>query len=723
MATPLLVQATAQTRPAQTVPDTPPARPAAATDRQHSHLLDAVQVTADKAEEGYGMVQTTRITPPANGPLGSRSWQQTPFMVSQVDTSVMTNQLATDPNDLLAYLPSTQVGQRPLTRGMAGEVVSNSRMDGLNVIDTTAYPVEMLQNVSVLNGLAGSLYGPTAPSGVFDYSLKRPTDHFVNRIIAREDGRGMWTGQLDLGGRIGRGGWLGYRINALQGEGSGVYRGSQERRKLLSGDFDIHLDENTVLQLDASDYYFHQRGFPGSFTYGSKGNTELPNAPDPHLTGLAESYAGVDEHTRIYKAKFIHHFNDHWQISLGGLKEVADRYLGGINTTLTGNSGAYTSNYGQGAASRFTVTSNSLYLNGDFDTGSVHHELNIGTNGFSELQYAGHTPGSVTLGSASLQDPASFPQQSWGEDFGHGHGPLAARNAEQSLVLGDTVHFNEQWALLGVVSSSWLRTQNYARSGALTNSYQVHHAISPTLTAIYTPDSLDTLYFSWARSIQPGDIAPASAVNANQVMAPYRSRQYELGYKRTLGQTQLGAALFHIERAYSFAGEDNIYQTQGTQRNNGIELSANGQISSRLSILGGASWIDARLQGTSSPLNDNRRVVGVPQAQAGVLLDYLLPVPGEDLWAVSLGGQYRSRVAATNSNNSYASAYVAMNLGARWQTRAKGHPLIVRLQLENLTDRRYWAGLYTGSNNGSAASYTGVLGTPRTFSASVELDL
>ncbi len=692
-------------------------------DAHQGHLLKAVQVTAGRGSEGYAMVPETRVELPGNGPLGKQSWQRTPYMVSQLSADVMVNQLATDPTDLLGYLPSTQLGQRPQTRGMVGEVVSNSRLDGLNVIDTTAYPIEALENVTVLNGLAGSLYGPTSPSGVFDYTLKRPTDERSNRIVAREDGRGQWTGQLDLGGRLGRGGWLGYRINALHGEGSGVFRNSSQRRDLLSAGFDIHLDDKTLIQLDGNDYDFHQRGFPGNFTYGSQGNTRLPGAPDPHLTGLAEPYAGLDEHTRTYLGKVKHQFNDHWRLTAGVLKQIADRYLGGVGTTLIGNQGQYRSSYGQGAASRFTVVSNSIYLNGEVDTGSIHHELSFGTNGFSEHQYYGHNPGSTTLGNGNLDTPILFPQLAWGQDFGHGHGPLQARNAEQSLIAGDTVHFNEQWALLGVISSSWLRTSNYTRSGALSNTYQVHHAISPTLTAIYTPDELDTLYFSWARSIQPGDVAPASAVNANEVMAPYRSRQYELGYKRSLGHTQLGMALFHIERAYSFAGDDDIYRTQGTQRNNGIELSANGQITSRLSVLGGASWIDARLQGTSTALTDNRRVVGVPQAQAGVLLDYLLPIPTEDLWAISLGGQYRSRVAATTSNSSYAAAYVSMNLGARWQTRAKGHPLIVRLQLENLTDRHYWASLFPGSSNGTAASYTAVMGTPRTFSASVELDL
>ena len=37
-------------------------------------------------------------------------------------------------------------------------------------------PTEDLSSIQVLNGLAGSLYGPAVPAGVFSYTLKRPTD-------------------------------------------------------------------------------------------------------------------------------------------------------------------------------------------------------------------------------------------------------------------------------------------------------------------------------------------------------------------------------------------------------------------------------------------------------------------------------------------------------------------------------------------------------------------
>ena len=44
-------------------------------------------------------------------------------------------------------------------------MVANSRLDGLNIVSTTAFPVEMLERMDVLNSLTGALYGPASPAG------------------------------------------------------------------------------------------------------------------------------------------------------------------------------------------------------------------------------------------------------------------------------------------------------------------------------------------------------------------------------------------------------------------------------------------------------------------------------------------------------------------------------------------------------------------------------
>ncbi len=70
---------------------------------------------------------------------------------------------------------------RPETRGMQGSNMQNTRMDGMGIVVTGANSMETLQQIEVLNGLGGALYGPANPSGMFNFVPKRPTEQPLRR--------------------------------------------------------------------------------------------------------------------------------------------------------------------------------------------------------------------------------------------------------------------------------------------------------------------------------------------------------------------------------------------------------------------------------------------------------------------------------------------------------------------------------------------------------------
>ena len=101
------------------------------------------------------------------GPLGNRNVLDTPFSITSVPLDLIENLQLKTVNDTLRYLPSVEIRNqqgyevsRPQSRGFQGTVVQNTRLDGLSIIGTTAIPAENLAGIQVLNGLAGSLYGP-----------------------------------------------------------------------------------------------------------------------------------------------------------------------------------------------------------------------------------------------------------------------------------------------------------------------------------------------------------------------------------------------------------------------------------------------------------------------------------------------------------------------------------------------------------------------------------
>lgn len=185
------------------------------------------------------------------------------------------NQQAKSVAELLKYSPSTQMQARggmdvgrPQSRGMQGSVVANSRLDGLNIVSTTAFPVEMLERLDVLNSLTGALYGPASPAGQFNFVAKRPTPQPLREVTLGYQSRSAFSGHVDLGGHLDDDNTFGYRINALNEEGEGSVDDSTLRRRLLAVAFDWNIKPGTQLQLDASHYEFLQRAPPAASAMG-----------------------------------------------------------------------------------------------------------------------------------------------------------------------------------------------------------------------------------------------------------------------------------------------------------------------------------------------------------------------------------------------------------------------------------------------------------------------
>src|SRR5205814_4405722 len=121
-----------------------------------------------------------------------------------------------------------------------------------------------------------------------------------------------------------------------------------------------------------------------------------------------------------------------------------------------------------------------------------------------------------------------------------------------------------------------------------------------------------------------GEQAPAGTANVNQFLAPYHDEEYEAGVKYAVNPRLLVTFdLFHMTRPLAATDAvSNIFHVVGTQRNNGAELFAQGNISPDLSVFGGVSYIDARLLNTGLAATNGKLVVGVPLAKSDFALDY-----------------------------------------------------------------------------------------------------
>jgi iron complex outermembrane receptor protein len=697
-----------------------------------SQQADAVPtVTVTGQTQAYADKPQYITTTAAMGPLGQQSVMDTPASVTTVPQDLIVNQQARTVNDTLRYLPSVEVRDqqglevsRPQARGFQGSVVQNTRLDGVNTGGTTAIAAENLDQIQVLNGVGGTLFGPETPAGVFNYVLKRPTTEPLARFVEGVDGKGVWTEQVDLGGPLGTTGVVAYRLNAVHGQGESTVSGSHVNRNLFAGDVDIHVDPNTVVEVDMSHYHTTITGLPGSIVYdtnkGANTSTTLPGAPDPTRVGLGQPGAGTDLKTDSGLVKVKHRFNDNWNLEVGGLYQDAFRGLYGITNTLIDNRGDYTVTKNFTAVPHYTIASNLIYLNGQVDIGGMRNDLTFGTNGFINNQF--NYKNSIAVTNPTVQNLANPQVESFAATPANGGEYKAGRLTEQSEIIGDTLHLNTQWAVQGVVSRSDIHSVSYDKNGKVTSSNDADGVWSPTLSVIYKPTAKLSTYATAARSLEQGEQAAAGTANANQFLAPYHDKQYEIGAKYALAdKLLLTAAVFHMTRPLATTGLDNVFAVAGTQTNNGLELFAQGSVRRDLSVFGGVTYVDAKLDGTDNPLTDDKLVVGVPRFKSDVTLDYHPDYAA----GFSLTGavHYEARRAATNTNNSFAPSYVTFDAGVRYASALmERHHAAVRLQVLNAGDKHYFSSIADGNIVGSPGANTAYLAAPRTLMASLELD-
>ena len=685
------------------------------------------------AQAGAGGVHNAATNPNYNtgianfGPLGNRSLLDTPYSMTVISNDMLENLQPKTVNDALRYLPDVEIRNqqgyevsRPQSRGFQGTVVQNTRLDGLSVIGTTAIPTENLSGIQVLNGMAGSLYGPATPAGVFNYVLKRPTDGPYASYTQGFDSNSVFTENIDVGGRT-PDGKVGYRFNVVHGEGESWAPESASNRTLASGAIDFYLANRTVIETNFSHYETNTTGLPGSITYFSKTNILLPAAVDPTRLGLGQPGAGTDLITNTGVVKLKHEFNNDWNFEIGGLYQDAVRNLFGITNSMTDNNGDFTVTKNFTAVPHFTIASNTASLNGKFDLFGFRNELTIGTNGFFNGQYSYvNSIAQNPPGTSNLADPTLFslpPVPNNGGQF------KSAILQNQTIVTGDTFHFNDQWAVQSVVSTSFLHSESWLATGAVSSQQTANGIVSPTVSLIYKPFDKITTYASLASSVEQSDQAPAGTANVNQFLAPYHDQEYEVGVKYAVSPGLLATfALFHMTRP--FASTDpvtNIFEVVGMQRNNGAELFLQGAIYQDLSIFGGVSYIDARLENTGLATTNGRLVVGVPLFKTDVALDYH-PV----FWhgfALTGGVHAEGERAATNLNNSFAPSYATFDAGVRYSTTVDKHIITARFQVLNIGNVFYYSSIADGNIVGSPGANTAYLGTPRTFMLSLQMTL
>src|SRR5690606_22883998 len=102
--------------------------------------------------------------------------------------------------------------------------------------------------------------------------------------------------------------------------------------------------------------------------------------------------------------------------------------------------------------------------------------------------------------------------------------PRVARSRLNSLALSDTLSMlDERVQVIAGARYQQIDADNWDRvSGARTSEYR-DHAWTPAVGVIFRPTASTMVYGSYIEGLSRGDVAPQTASNAGEMMAPYKS--------------------------------------------------------------------------------------------------------------------------------------------------------------------------------------------------------
>ena len=534
---------------------------------------ETVNVSAGAVENAY-RVDTVK----PGSPLGNVPILDLPYSVNVISRQLIDDTQSRNFKEAAKYLPliSFQEMQgpevlRPESRGMQGTNMQNDRKDGMGIAVTTPSALEEYEQLEVVNGLASPMYGPTQPSGVFNFVTKRPTNEQYREVELGYEGSTVGTIHTDLGGRVGPKQMFGYRTNLVLADGAGYVTDSQLRRQLAAVALDVRPFTHTAIEGNYSYYNLFQHGYPGWFSYNptispskSSPYTILPvNAPDPTRQGYGQSFSGVDLNNQIGEVRVKQDFSRDWNLVAGVLQQIAFRdintavnSLTNPNASTTGSQAAYLANPGNyqsylantfsSLAPRFQVKSDLGYLTGKFRTWKIGHEVVIASTGYrfaswsannspnkTALCPAGETTCTALTGTTNRSPSVAAPlidvEPAGGLPSYSASSPstygiyVSSVIHQQGFSFADTITLTPHWLLRGSVSQDWTWTNNYTvkkdatttpptfpRSANTAINYSTQ-GVSSTGSIIYKPRVNMTVYGTFADSLQAPDTPPADS--------------------------------------------------------------------------------------------------------------------------------------------------------------------------------------------------------------------
>jgi iron complex outermembrane receptor protein len=644
--------------------------------------LPAIEVRA--AEENTQHLQR----PVSSGALGSRSQLDTPFSTTVVSGEDLADRQVTKLGDVFANEASASDNSNAYNawasyltvRGMQLDWQNGFRIDGLPFVSYgITLPYDHFEQIELLKGLSGFMYGFVTPGGMVNYVTKKPTSTPIRHIDVGLRSDSVWTQHVDLGGRFGTDDRFGYRVNYTHEDGK-LYSGTQIKRDSFSLALDAKITDALTWHFNGLYQDRESTGQSPSFYTGSYTSSSLP-AP---ISGSRKDLQGQDQHLNTtlqhYSTGLKYQLNSDWSLNADYSYSAVTRTRNEGTYYLLNSAGAYSeARYDGAQGHRYSQLQ--ATAQGRFRTGAFAHQLVLGTAWMQQINDYSSNDVFLTIGTGNLYSANT-------NSYYSTTGFKLFRDSDitqQAVFASDTIQLSERWSVLAGVRHTNYEQKSYNAAGTTLSTYN-KNTVTPTLALMFKPEPTTTVYGSYVEALEPGSQVGVTYANSGAQLKPLLSKQYEAGVKTDRDSWSATAALFQIQRGAEYANSANVLVQDGESIFQGLELAAAWRPSRQWELSGSLMALDSYYsKGTS--YNGNR-VAGAPDFVATGRLSY--NVPGVSGLKLFTDAKYTGKTAVRAAGGLDAPDYTVMNIGASYATRISGYGVTFRAAVNNVLDKKYW---------------------------------
>jgi iron complex outermembrane receptor protein len=580
------------------------------------------------------------------------SLQDLPQSVGVISNTVIEDQQAVRLGDVLKNVSGVSLTQsrggvaetfsaRGYSIGIAGSAGSIFKNGTLS--NTQGFPdASTLESIEVLKGSSALLYGSTSGGVIINMVTKKPKFDWGGQVSMLYGSYNQYKPMVDVYGPISKN--LAFRVVATH-ENAESYRDVvKTKRTYVTPSLLYKIGEKTDILLQAD--FLKSDIVPDAGVGVPNARitiTELPDAPRNRFINTSWAYNNTKQQAGYLTIN--HRFNSDWKLTaIGSLQDTeVDGFGVGVPTAIAAN-GDYTRSLSGVNTGERNYTAQ-LNLNGEFNTGSIKHQVLVGTDAArvtTRTNALTYTSGAVTGTSydkINIFDDNKFVARTDVPTINNNGKTVTPQNrfgvyAQDfvSLTQKIKVMAGLRWSFQKAIQSTIYTFATDAQTRGTTPNKE-DKAFSPKVALVYQPIQSTSLYVSYANNF---NFNTGLDIDGNN-LKPSIIDQYEFGAKNELLKGKLFAnfSVYRIKNNnFSQPAIDqngalipNVRTLNGETTSDGLDFDVNANLDKNFYFIVGYGYNYMRYTNTNGAVGsqvEGERLINNPKHTANAAIFYTL---------------------------------------------------------------------------------------------------